>query len=222
MKKKIIVPDEQGFALVIGLLILVVLTVIGTIALRTTSLELSISGNDQRQKKAFYAAEAGIEMGRAALNALKEEDTGYWDLVLSGSDIDLSAITGNATDSAATCDAENATCLADTDGHVDSVDPNDVLFDDFIDLMGSRTLLNNDSAEFYLLVRDNDDLDGSDVVDTDNTLVLTSIGTYGDAVARIETVVRYIGKDQYAQEYYNTESTNRADGSGDVANSKRW
>ena len=63
-------------------------------------------------------------------------------------------------------------------------------------------------ATFTLSVVDNDDLDGSDLVDTDNIIILTSTATFGDAVAEIEAQVRYEGAgDEYDQEHYDSRSS---------------
>jgi len=62
-----ILRSERGFALVIALLILLVLTLIGISAINTTTFETSISGNERVGTDAFYAAEAGIEIGRNQL-----------------------------------------------------------------------------------------------------------------------------------------------------------
>ena len=50
--------NENGFVLVTGLLILVILTLIGLAATRNTSVELQIAGNDRITKETFYVAEA--------------------------------------------------------------------------------------------------------------------------------------------------------------------
>jgi len=58
-----IVRIEKGFALIIALLILLVLTLIGISAINTTTFETSISGNERVGTDAFYVAEAGIQIG---------------------------------------------------------------------------------------------------------------------------------------------------------------
>jgi hypothetical protein len=66
-----ILRSERGFALVIALLILLVLTLIGISSINTTTFETSISGNERVGTDAFYAAEAGIQVG---LNQLPVTD----------------------------------------------------------------------------------------------------------------------------------------------------
>ena len=51
--------NEEGSVIVVTLLILSVVTIIGVSATTTTTVEQLIASNDQLQKIAFYAAEAG-------------------------------------------------------------------------------------------------------------------------------------------------------------------
>ena len=51
--------NEQGYALMVSLLILVVLSFLGLSSTNTTSLELQIAGGDKKHHVAFYTAEAG-------------------------------------------------------------------------------------------------------------------------------------------------------------------
>lgn len=57
---------QNGAALVIGLLLLLVLTILAISGMTTASLELQMAGNEQYQERAFQAAEAGIERAIAA------------------------------------------------------------------------------------------------------------------------------------------------------------
>lgn len=52
---------QRGAALVVGLLLLLVLTLLAISGMNTASLELVMAGNTQFQQNAFQAAEAGIE-----------------------------------------------------------------------------------------------------------------------------------------------------------------
>jgi hypothetical protein len=54
---------EEGIALVVALVILLVLTVIGFVAVSTTVFESNIVGNEKVGTDAFYAAEAILQMG---------------------------------------------------------------------------------------------------------------------------------------------------------------
>jgi type IV pilus assembly protein PilX len=58
-------PRQRGAALVIGLLLLVVLTLLAISGMNTASLELVIAGNSQYRQNAFQAAETGIAQALA-------------------------------------------------------------------------------------------------------------------------------------------------------------
>lgn len=92
-----IFKDSKGYALVIALVMLLVLTIIGISAITTTTYETAISGNERIGTDAFYAAEAGIQV---VLNQLPDttpvsrtklgEESYYW----SGSPKDKSSPKG--------------------------------------------------------------------------------------------------------------------------------
>jgi len=80
-----ILRSERGFALIIALLVLLVLTLIGISAINTTTFETSISGNERVGTDAFYAAEAGIQIGLNQLPDTKPipvtpigKDSSFW------------------------------------------------------------------------------------------------------------------------------------------------
>ena len=64
----IIVGNNHGSVLVIGLLALILLTLIGVSATTTSSIEVQIAGNDKASKEAFYAAEFGLSMGEQVVH----------------------------------------------------------------------------------------------------------------------------------------------------------
>ena len=168
--------------MVIALMMLVVLSLLGTSATTTTMIDIRIAGNEKSRKVAFYAAEAGIQAGSLALNNLKTADSGSWDNLLAGTQ--------------------------DLDDYIDNN-------------FGGR---NVGTASFTLAVVDNVDLDGSDEVDTDNIIVLTSTGQHVNSQVTIRTTVRFSGGgDQYAQEHYDTGSSGVAAREGTAAtNNLRW
>lgn len=53
--------QQSGAALVVGLILLVVLTMMALSSMNTASLDLIMAGNEQYRSRAFHAAEAGIE-----------------------------------------------------------------------------------------------------------------------------------------------------------------
>lgn len=56
---------EDGAALVIGLLLLLILTILAISGMTTATLELQMAGNMQYKERAFQAAETGIEQAIA-------------------------------------------------------------------------------------------------------------------------------------------------------------
>jgi type IV pilus assembly protein PilX len=61
---------QSGAALVVGLLLLLVMTLLAISGMTTASLELLMSGNEQYQERAFQFAESGVEqaMNRGVFN----------------------------------------------------------------------------------------------------------------------------------------------------------
>ena len=192
-----ILRNERGSVLAIGLLVLALLTIIGISATTTTMTDIQIAGNEKIQSMAFYAADAGIEAGRAALNALKVADGGNWDNLLSNTPF----------------------TWQDSDGNDVSVST----LNQVLNVAGGRSV-GPENCTFALEIRDNNDLDGNNQVDTDDIIYLTSTGRYLSARVQIETQVRYSGGgDQYVQEHYGIDSSGVADReSGTVAAEQRW
>ena len=56
---------QHGAALVVGLILLLVLTLLAVSGMNSASLEFIMAGNEQYHNNAFQAAEAGIEQSRA-------------------------------------------------------------------------------------------------------------------------------------------------------------
>lgn len=61
--------NEGGFALILALCMLAILSILGALALSTSTTEIGISGNYRSAQNAFYAAERAIEyaMGNAVI-----------------------------------------------------------------------------------------------------------------------------------------------------------
>jgi len=81
-----IIKNQQGSIIVIAMIILVLLTIIGISATNMSTTEVQVSTNALLHNIAFYAADSGIETGRAALNTIKMEDAGAWDNLLQGNE----------------------------------------------------------------------------------------------------------------------------------------
>ena len=84
LKLALVFKNEEGALLIAAVVVMVLLGVIGMISINSTRIELEISRNYLIYSKAYYAANAGIEVGRAALNDLKVQDIGSWDDLLAG------------------------------------------------------------------------------------------------------------------------------------------
>ncbi len=200
-----IICNQRGSVIVVALVIMVLLTVIGITATNTTTTEMQISTNALLYNIAFYTAESGIDAGRAALNNLKIEDAGSWDLLLfntTAADDDKVSIKVDGHD----CEPDPCWTLNDI---IDQIEP------------GGRTV---GPATFALTLQDNDDLDGNSLVDSDNTVLLTStlVSPYRNATATISTTVRG-GGEAYAQEHYNAGSTGEAAMESETASANvRW
>lgn len=58
---------EQGFVLVLAMVVLLMLTLIGLASLSSSNLETMVASNDWAAKRALYKSESGLEMGIEAL-----------------------------------------------------------------------------------------------------------------------------------------------------------
>jgi Tfp pilus assembly protein PilX len=65
-----IVAKQRGAALVIGLLLLLVLTVLAVTGMSTATTELVMAGNEQYHKSAVQAASAGVEQAVAKIGSV--------------------------------------------------------------------------------------------------------------------------------------------------------
>ncbi|MFQ5656491.1 MAG: PilX N-terminal domain-containing pilus assembly protein [Candidatus Methylomirabilales bacterium] len=68
------VKDERGIALVIALLVMTLLTLLGTTILSMSSTESNIAANEVDVARAFQVADAGVEHSRVALSNLSPSD----------------------------------------------------------------------------------------------------------------------------------------------------
>ena len=91
-KMRFIVANEDGSVLVIALIILVLLTVIGIAATRTSDIELQISGNEKFHRLAFYGAESGWQVAVSWFDDQYPEITTNMGLDTSGGTIDFTSV----------------------------------------------------------------------------------------------------------------------------------
>ncbi len=77
MNTKIKLKDESGIALVVALLIMVLLTILGTAAIMTSTTDVKISDNFEDYQETFYAADGGINVAPGIIDrAFAIIDTG--------------------------------------------------------------------------------------------------------------------------------------------------
>jgi hypothetical protein len=65
MTKRNLIEKEEGMALVIALVMLLILTIVGINAITTTTFETNVAGNQRIYNTAFYGADGGIDDFRA-------------------------------------------------------------------------------------------------------------------------------------------------------------
>ncbi|MFH0925199.1 MAG: hypothetical protein V1872_06145 [bacterium] len=64
---KDILANEEGTALLMSMLMLIILTFLGMASLMSTDTDLQISGNKKSHTRTFYAADSGVEAGLGIL-----------------------------------------------------------------------------------------------------------------------------------------------------------
>lgn len=84
---------QTGAALVVGLVLLMVLTILAISTMRTATLQLLMAGNAQYKERAFQLAETGLR------DAINQIDNNVLDLVAIEGWQKLGAITGSVDDS---------------------------------------------------------------------------------------------------------------------------
>ncbi len=66
-RSQYILKNEGGFALVVALMVMVILSLIGIAGLNTSIFEQQIAGNDWNTKRSFYRADGGLSIGSEVL-----------------------------------------------------------------------------------------------------------------------------------------------------------
>ncbi|MFT5697823.1 MAG: Tfp pilus assembly protein PilX [Desulforhopalus sp.] len=81
--------NEEGFVLVVALMMLLVLSIIGALATNSTITELSISGNNKVHKQTFYQADGATELAQHLMyhNAICETTSGGFSTSSIGANI---------------------------------------------------------------------------------------------------------------------------------------
>jgi hypothetical protein len=81
---KLKVKKEHGFVLVVALLALLVVTVIGILAISTSTTEVMVAGNTRLREMNFAGAESGLEISDPAIRFIASNmDFGNYDAIVS-------------------------------------------------------------------------------------------------------------------------------------------
>jgi len=164
MKIRKIATGQQGSIMTVVLLMLILITCIVVYGVMSSRTDVKIVNNERMRKMTFYAAEAGIEAGRAMLDTLRKADAFNWDNLLANNTlVDLGAgrqLIGQAAGV--------------------------YTLDQALDAVGGRVV---GPVTYTLSVTDNNDYDGDYSHDTDDTLILTSVATWNKTTATVQAVV---------------------------------
>jgi len=158
-----VVITQDGVALVLALLTMMVVSMIGLFSSVTGQTELKVASNEQNAKKALAVADAGV---RHALRLLGTSGNGYQ----NGFNDELS---NNGTGGAFAVAGSALTAY-----------PGEATQYRFFQFGGSGS-----GDGYYIRVVDNNDADGSQNTDTDQKLILISRGKVGTAEKTIEALV---------------------------------
>jgi Tfp pilus assembly protein PilX len=147
--------NENGVALIIGLMFLVIIALAGTTAVILTSTDLQIGGNYKASTQAFYIADAGLEIARDQLRTNIEASTTVSQMLSS-------SVGGNGALSDSTSTAIFTNFYA-----------NGTFLTDDVPLIAQTTF----SGGTYRVYLTNDSVDGvTTLTDTNNQVTLTSFG----------------------------------------------
>jgi hypothetical protein len=116
--------SQEGAALIIAVIILLILTVVGIYAVTTSTLETKIAGTERVLQEAFHAADGGIDYGRRVINLFLTEqnplDSLPSNVTVEPSETDFRAeILGSVTSGTPYVEAEIGKC--DMEIHIDRI-----------------------------------------------------------------------------------------------------
>lgn len=156
--------QQQGFSLLLAMSVIVLLTLLGIMVLKTVTADLALAGSDRSSQAALYTAEAGVYWG---LDKLRDDygfdgDTPQYDIVLSGTVPAVSA--GDAA-----CQHLSGTCT------------------DWRELTAGSEGFGD--ASFRVFVRDDDEADGDSLVDSNATILMWALGVDQHGAKRMIEVV---------------------------------
>ncbi len=96
------INSERGMAALIALMMIAMLTLLGLAALSSSDDEVTIAGNELQETRAFYAAEAGLEIAAAQMHT-EYDSTGFppVDLPVGTATVNGCTVTYSSTDDGA-------------------------------------------------------------------------------------------------------------------------
>jgi hypothetical protein len=164
--------DEKGMVLVLGLLLVSVLSLVGTTAVMTSSTDIKINSNYNSGAQAFYIAEAGIERARARLTT---EGSTLSQLLNArkGSNNQLTDSTFNSTFMARFFNSANRTFVTDDSPYI------------------AQTSFGGGTYRVYLTNDANEPGGVTSMTDTNSLVTLTSFGQGpNNSLAVVQAVVK--------------------------------
>jgi len=75
---------EDGYVLVVALLVMAILSLLGIAGMNTSTFEMQVAGNDWNAKRTFYKADGGISLGTEVLEQNFGCATGFTNSVIKG------------------------------------------------------------------------------------------------------------------------------------------
>ena len=81
MKTNKLLNDRSGFALVVALMMMVVLTLLGMTAMSSSTVEMTLTGNKRGATNALYAADASAQSVLASIGNFAVDDTAKYKVV---------------------------------------------------------------------------------------------------------------------------------------------
>ncbi len=92
------INNERGAILITMLLLMVIITLLGVIAINTTTIDIQITGYTKREALAFQGAEAGIDLSIPVIeNTIANSALTPASITVNGTISDLTTISGVAT-----------------------------------------------------------------------------------------------------------------------------
>ncbi len=179
---------ERGSALVAVLLVILVLTVVGLGVAYFAQMEDSLTGNERLIRSAFYTAEAGLRKGETVIDYLVSQK------------LSLTTILTCGTCTTASLNPPGGGWPAVI---LNATDPEDGLTREFANRAVALPGYVVDRGSYSIYVRNNADDPAGQSNDSDNIVLLVSVGQVQGAAGRIYTKIL---EEQVATGTFGTEA----------------